>query len=70
MGGLSISQRHMLARVSGEWTDMPPGIGCTNGTLASLEKRDLVELRVKPGTPITAWFAKWEWRLKSQEPSQ
>lgn len=62
---LSYRQREMLRQAKDDWARLPIGAGCTNSTLNALEKRGLVETRVRyeasrhvPGARVTLW----EWR--------
>jgi hypothetical protein len=63
---LTHKQKRVLEKVSADWTDLPPGIGCTNSTLTALEKRRLVETRIKPGE-YHRFFSGWQWRLTPKE---
>jgi hypothetical protein len=58
---LSYRQQQTLNKVTPEWSDLPGGIGCTNLTLCALEKRGLVETRIKPGE-FHKMFSTWQWR--------
>jgi hypothetical protein len=58
---LSDRQREMLARCPDAWTAMPSGIGCTNRTLAALEKLGLVETQINAAYRHRL-HGGWEWR--------
>jgi hypothetical protein len=60
---MSFRQREMLKQVTDEWSDLPVGVGCTNGTLEALERRGLVETQIEPGKQL-AYSGGWQWRKK------
>jgi hypothetical protein len=53
---LSYRQRETMKRAPDSWADLPSGMGCTNATLAALEKRGLVEIRIDPAKRL-AWYS-------------
>lgn len=58
---LSYRQRETMKKAPDDWADLPSGMGCTNATLEALEKRGLVETRIKPGTERN-FYGRWQWR--------
>lgn len=58
---LTYAQSGLLRKVPDDWTEMH-AVGCTNRTLAALEKLGLVEARIKKFIPMG--FSVWEWRKK------
>jgi len=69
---LTVSQAALLRKAPEDWGAMPRDVGCTNATLSALEKRGLVETRLKPGVELEIrWLAHsdWQWR-KRPHPDQ
>lgn len=61
MSALTYAQNKLMEKAPAEWADLPSGVGCTNATLSALEKRKLVELRIKPGE-YHRFYSGWQWR--------
>lgn len=60
---LTYAQTQLLAKAPAEWGALPAGVGCTNSTLEALERRGLVETRIRPGHELK-FFSGWDWRRK------
>lgn len=66
---LTYAQKRLMEKAPIEWGNLPGGVGCTNSTLEALERRKLVETRVKPGE--RCWmFSQWQWRKLPQGDTQ
>lgn len=61
---LSYNMSYTLKQIGSEWGPLPPHTGCTNSTLQALEKRGLIEMRIKQWAPVG--MSEWEVRRTSQ----
>lgn len=63
---LSHRQRELMKWAPEDWAELPTGVGCTNATLAALERRGLVETRIDRSKRLH-WTDGWQWR-KARSP--
>lgn len=59
---LTRSQKELLAKAPADWGYLPSGVGCTNMTLAVLERNKLIELRLNLTDRLPMGFSIWQWR--------
>lgn len=62
---ISSAMRCLFGQATTDWDRLPVGVGCTNATLLAIEKRDLIETRIQPGTE-GLFTAVWQWRSKER----